>query len=143
MLKKADREGRTEPEWSDELRSAYDILGVDTQASMEEIRRAYLICVRTWHPDRFSRNPDRQRMAERATKQINAAYEFLCRLDGGQQSLRASSTRVSVRQGGRGNGGESAASFQQVTVPAWSLVSIVLMCLLASFLTLWMIFSWL
>jgi hypothetical protein len=92
VLERADRGSSNGSKWDDDPRSAFDVLGVDPEASSAEIRRAYLRCVRTWHPDRFSRNPERQRLADRATKQINAAYESLCR----RQGLSSDSTRATT-----------------------------------------------
>ncbi len=51
----------------------YDILGVDRNASEEEIKRAFRHLARKWHPDV---NPD-DKGAEEKFKEINEAFEVL------------------------------------------------------------------
>jgi curved DNA-binding protein CbpA len=61
-------------EWED----YYQILGVDPEASEEEIKKAYLDWVRILHPDRLSHLPESaRRRAEENLKKINRAYEVL------------------------------------------------------------------
>jgi DnaJ-domain-containing protein 1 len=66
--------------------SPYDILGVRQAASPLEIRTAYQSLVKQYHPDRVASMPaEFQEVAERKTKEINAAYTSLKRagrLDG-------------------------------------------------------------
>ncbi len=66
--------------------SPYEILGVRREASAVEIRTAYQSLVRQYHPDRVASMPaEFQEVAERKTKEINAAYTSLKRagrLDG-------------------------------------------------------------
>ena len=55
----------------------YQILGLNSGASEEEIKQAYRDLVNVWHPDRF---PNNQRLREKANeklKEINLAYENL------------------------------------------------------------------
>jgi molecular chaperone DnaJ len=51
----------------------YDILGVDRNATQDEIKRAYRRLAKKYHPDR---NPD-NKQAEEKLKEINKAYEVL------------------------------------------------------------------
>lgn len=53
----------------------YEILGLDEDASGEEIKIAYRDLVKVWHPDRFTHDPRVQKMAEGKLKEINRAYE--------------------------------------------------------------------
>ncbi len=53
--------------------SAYEILGVQKNASESEIRSAYRELARRWHPDRFAEGPERM-WAEQKMTDINIAY---------------------------------------------------------------------
>lgn len=55
----------------------YEILGLTTEASTEEVKQAYRKLVKFWHPDCFCHNPEKLREAEQKFKEIVAAYEFL------------------------------------------------------------------
>ena len=54
-------------------RNYYDILGINRQASHQEMKKAYRNLAMKWHPDR---NPH-DKAAERKFKEINEAYEVL------------------------------------------------------------------
>ena len=51
----------------------YEILGVSPVASREEIRAAYRVLARRWHPDRFMEGPERD-WANEKMAEINVAY---------------------------------------------------------------------
>lgn len=56
----------------------YQILGVDSEAGLEQIRRAYRALVMDYHPDRQTGATDAvRRLAEDKLKEINRAYEVL------------------------------------------------------------------
>ena len=55
----------------------YDILGLKTGATDDQIKQAYRDLVRVWHPDRFAHDPKLQGKAQEKLKEINAAYEQL------------------------------------------------------------------
>jgi uncharacterized membrane protein YkvA (DUF1232 family) len=59
---------------SDKFENYYELLGVDSKACTEEIRQAYLVKIKKWHPDK---NPERKEEAEEMTKTFNAAYHIL------------------------------------------------------------------
>lgn len=52
----------------------YSILGVDKNASEEEIKKAYRKMAKKWHPDA---NPDNRKEAEEKFKEVGEAYETL------------------------------------------------------------------
>jgi len=55
----------------------YQVLGLKTGVSEEEIRQAYRDLVNVWHPDRFSHNPRLQEKAQEKLKEINEACRVL------------------------------------------------------------------
>jgi preprotein translocase subunit Sec63 len=60
--------------------SPYELLGVEPDASQQQIRAAYQRLVRQYHPDRVANMaPEIRQLAEQRTKEINAAYEQLDR----------------------------------------------------------------
>ncbi len=61
-----------------EPRSPNEVLGVEPGANADQIRAAYQRLVRQYHPDRVATMaPELRELAERRTKQINAAYQQL------------------------------------------------------------------
>lgn len=56
------------------MQNPYEILGVDQNASQEEIKKSYRKQAMKWHPDR---NPDNQEQAEAKMKEIVRAYYVL------------------------------------------------------------------
>jgi curved DNA-binding protein CbpA len=59
---------------SDQIPNYYELLGIDSTASQEEIKQAYLREVKEWHPDK---NLERTQEAEEKTKVLNEAYHIL------------------------------------------------------------------
>lgn len=59
------------------LESYYSILGVNSECSGEEIRRAYRKLAMQWHPDRWTRSPCLLGEAKRKFQQIQEAYSVL------------------------------------------------------------------
>lgn len=58
------------------LTQYYQILGLQPNASPDEVKQAYRKLARTWHPDRFF-DPQQKQQAEEEIKKINQAYEIL------------------------------------------------------------------
>ncbi|MFN6559678.1 MAG: J domain-containing protein [Nostoc sp. ChiSLP01] len=59
------------------LEQYYQVLGVSSDASVDEIKQAYKDLVQVWYPDRHANNPGLQRRAETKLKAINSAYEII------------------------------------------------------------------
>jgi hypothetical protein len=55
----------------------FQVLDLHPGASVEEIKRAYRLLVKAWHPDRFTGDPKLSLDAQEKLKQINLAYERL------------------------------------------------------------------
>ncbi len=53
------------------------ILELPDNPSAMDIKDAYRLLVRVWHPDKYSHDPILQQRAQDKLKQINAAYEWL------------------------------------------------------------------
>jgi hypothetical protein len=55
----------------------YALLDVSPGASEEEVKRAYRVMTKVWHPDRFANDAALREKAEQKLKQINEAYEAI------------------------------------------------------------------
>jgi hypothetical protein len=53
------------------------ILGIESSATPEQLKRAYRDLVKEWHPDRYLHNPRLRRKAEEKLREINEAYDRL------------------------------------------------------------------
>lgn len=58
-----------------DIRRCFDILELDRDATIDEVKQAYKDLVNIWHPDRFLKNPRLKQRAEERLKEINEAYE--------------------------------------------------------------------
>ncbi|MCW0200248.1 MAG: DnaJ domain-containing protein [Rhodanobacter thiooxydans] len=57
------------------------MLGVAESASLGDIERAYRQQISQYHPDKVARlGEDLRQLAERRSREINAAYDIACRL---------------------------------------------------------------
>ncbi|XP_037685664.1 dnaJ homolog subfamily B member 8 isoform X1 [Choloepus didactylus] len=73
----------------------YEVLGVQSSASQEDIKKAYRKLALRWHPDK---NPDNKEEAEKKFKQVSEAYEVLS--DSKKRSLYDRAGSDSWRAGG-------------------------------------------
>ena len=58
-----------------EIKRCFEILELDPNASVDEVKQAYKDIVNVWHPDRFSHNSRLKEKAEKKLKEVNVAYE--------------------------------------------------------------------
>ena len=79
-------------------RDYYDVLGVDRDASLEEIKKAYRRLALEWHPDR-NKSPN----AAEKFKEINEAYEVLS--DKEKRAAYDQFGHAAFAPGGMGTGG--------------------------------------
>lgn len=70
----------------------YEVLGINENASDEEVKKAYREMVKKYHPDQYGNNPLSE-LAEEKIKEINVAYDTIMR----------------QRENRSGNGGSSAS----------------------------------
>lgn len=59
-----------------DINNPFEILGLKPGASQAQVKQAYRQLVKTWHPDRFGDEKQKQE-AEAKIKQINAAYNLI------------------------------------------------------------------
>lgn len=64
-------------EISEEVRKNCKILGLDSLPTLEELKKAYKVMIKQWHPDRFQNKPDIELLAIKKTQHLNKAYRFL------------------------------------------------------------------
>jgi hypothetical protein len=63
-----------------DIKRCYQILELDPDATVEEVKQAYRDLVNIWHPDRFSTSPRLRDKAEAKLKELNEANETLITL---------------------------------------------------------------
>ncbi|XP_076017243.1 dnaJ homolog subfamily B member 6b isoform X2 [Genypterus blacodes] len=78
----------------------YHILGVQKNATQEDIKKAYRKSALKWHPDK---NPDNKDEAERKFKELSEAYEVLS--DENKRHIYDRYGKEGLSQGGGGGGG--------------------------------------
>lgn len=69
----------------DTITNPYEVLGVRQSASQEEIRDAYIMLAKKYHPDNY-RNHPLEDVAHNKMQEINIAYDYLTRHDGSTAS---------------------------------------------------------
>ncbi len=81
----------------------YQVLGVNENASDEEVRAAYLKLVKKYHPDRYTDNPLKD-LATEKLKEINQAYDSITKQrEGGRSQSYTSNNSSSARSEQRSN----------------------------------------
>ncbi|MBR5912812.1 MAG: DnaJ domain-containing protein [Selenomonadaceae bacterium] len=94
----------------------YEILGVNRDATLQEIKKAYKKLAKKWHPDL---NRDNLKVAEEKMKEINVAYSTLsdevARIDynkklDGESKKTSSQSRTSAKTETHGNARKTSAA---------------------------------
>jgi hypothetical protein len=77
------------------------VLELGPNATESDIRAAYHVLVKVWHPDRFQSDKALKDAAEAKLKNVNSAYVFLCSADGkaGRWQRTGSGTAGAAPQG--------------------------------------------
>jgi GTPase SAR1 family protein len=65
----------------DEVKNAYEILGLQNDASIADVKQAYRKLVKKWHPDLFVGKPQLLQEAQEKMRQFNEAYTILSEPD--------------------------------------------------------------
>jgi len=78
----------------------YEILGVKESATDEEVKAAYKVLVKKYHPDRHANNP-LEDLAEEKLRQVNMAYDEIMDMRKGKTSNAYGGARGSGSYGGR------------------------------------------
>ena len=87
------------------MRDPYQVLGVPSTATDEEVKKAYRDLARKYHPDNYHDNPLAD-LAQERMKEINEAYEAV-------QSQRKAQRSGGYSASGAGYGTSRALSGQQ------------------------------
>ena len=91
-------------------RDYYEVLGVDKNASEDDIKKAFKKAAMKYHPDRFANASDAEKKdAEEKFKEINEAYQVLSDAQKKQQYDQFG--HAAFEQGGAGFGGSSRRSY--------------------------------
>src|SRR3974377_158421 len=61
-----------------DINKSYEILGLNYNASIEEVKQCYRDLVKIWHPDRFPNDRRLQDKVQEKLKEINKAYDEVC-----------------------------------------------------------------
>ena len=64
------------------MRDPYSVLGVNSNASDDEIKKAYRELARKYHPDSYQNNPLAD-LAEEKMKEVNEAYDAIMKMRSG------------------------------------------------------------
>lgn len=71
------------------MRDPYEVLGIDRNASKDDIKKAYRELAKKYHPDRYSDNPLND-LAEEKFREVKEAYDTL--MNGANDSFGSSSS---------------------------------------------------
>ena len=81
------------------MKNPYEVLGISSNATNEEVRDAYRALARKYHPDNYADSPLAD-MAEEKMKEVNAAYDEILRI---RAEKKNASSQEGSTQGSSGN----------------------------------------
>lgn len=94
----------------------YEVLGVSEDATEEEIKTAYRLLVKKYHPDRYEHGSREQAEAAEKLKEINAAYDMVTKIRQGSYTWHGTPEFGAVRSAiQRGQIGEAERMLNQIT----------------------------
>ena len=91
------------------MRDPYQVLGIPSTATDEEVKKAYRNLARKYHPDNYANNPLAD-LAQEKMKEINEAYDQIQRQRKQQQSSRSGQ---GYSQGGYSQSGYSQSGYSR------------------------------
>lgn len=83
------------------MKDPYKVLGVDQNATDEQIKNAYRELVKKYHPDRYLNNPLAD-LANEKMQEVNKAYETINNIRSGKQSAEQNTTYNQYNNGNNG-----------------------------------------
>ncbi|MBQ2081594.1 MAG: DnaJ domain-containing protein, partial [Treponema sp.] len=54
------------------------LLGIETSATPDDVKKAYKEKIKYYHPDKYNDNPVLQKVATDKTRQVVESYKLLC-----------------------------------------------------------------
>lgn len=94
----------------------YEVLGVNENASDEEIKKAYRQLVKKFHPDRYPKDSQQQVAATEKLKQVNAAYDMITKMRQGNFNWSGAPQFAEIRSAlQRGNLLEAESMLNRMT----------------------------
>ena len=83
-------------------RDPYEVLGVKQTATLEEVKKAYRVMVKKYHPDNYKDNP-LEDLAKEKMQEINEAYE----------TIQSGNSTNRQQSGYQGQNGSAQQAWQQ------------------------------
>lgn len=91
------------------MRDPYSVLGVSSNASDDEIKRAYRELARKYHPDNYQDNPLAD-LAEEKMKEVNEAYDAITRQRSGAGNYQSGGAAYQSQSGYQTQGYQRASA---------------------------------
>ncbi|MGD0938628.1 MAG: J domain-containing protein [Terracidiphilus sp.] len=104
--------------------AAFHALDLEANAAEAEVRKAYRLLVKVWHPDRFQGDEKLKEAAEAKLKEINSAFEFLTSTTDERGPWRPTSRPAENRQNSQSQSATAEAASSQPSTGAANPVAI-------------------
>lgn len=95
------------------MKNPYEVLGVNPNATDDEVKQAWRALARKYHPDKY-RDSDLADLASEKMKEVNAAYEEIQKMRAGGGSASRAGSSGGTYSGNPNAGGSSDAQFAEV-----------------------------
>lgn len=64
------------PKPNDKSKEYYQVLEVQPGASFEQIKKSYRRLMKTYHPDKYAKDPEKMKVAQAISLKLNEAYSY-------------------------------------------------------------------